>query len=264
MKAKILIICAIAVSIFASCDKDTNDRQVSSKKSDVSLKIGEITEIKQGETIGNTQYGLSLTVENINDGRCPIGAMCFWAGNASVQFHLVTAKGEYDFTLDTHYPTPTFVFKNDTVIEDIKYKLMGVLPYPDLGERQQEKTVKILVGGQSMDDSQWKLIRVQDKETLEVNHYPLAIEPPYIIHFKEDFTFAFSLSCNYSQGKYVIGSNGSITFYEFFPGTEMLCGGLSYWEDLVVYNLLQSKKYTITGNQLTIDCEKNSLYFEKY
>ena len=105
------------------------------------LKIGEITGIKPGETAGNTQYDLSLRVENINDSRCPTGVNCVWEGNASIQLHLTTQNGQYDFTLDTN---PSSMFKTDTLIEGIKYKLVDVLPYPVFGE-EQEKTAKILV-----------------------------------------------------------------------------------------------------------------------
>jgi hypothetical protein len=46
--------------------------------------------------------------------------------------------------LDTHRPPN---FKNDTVIEGVKYELIDVLPYPVWDEKQPVKIVKILVGG---------------------------------------------------------------------------------------------------------------------
>ena len=110
----------------------------------IDLKIGEETEIKLGETACNSQYDLSLRVENVNDSRCPVNplAICVWEGNASVQFHLTTKNGKYNFTLDTYQGA---AFKNDTIIEGIKYQLINVLPYPVSGEEQPIKTVKILV-----------------------------------------------------------------------------------------------------------------------
>ena len=114
------------------------------EESITTLKIGKVTEIKSGGTAENSQKGLLLQVGYINDSRCPEGAMCSWEGNASVEFHLTTKKEEYDFTLDTHRPPN---FKNDIVIEGVKYELIDVLPYPVLGEETHIKTVKILVGG---------------------------------------------------------------------------------------------------------------------
>ena len=118
----------------AGCSKENSEKMVRS------LNIGEITEIKLRETACNPQKGLSLQVYNINDSRCPIGAICVWAGYASVDFYLTTEKSKYDFTL----PAP-YTFKNDTVIEGIKYELIDVLPYPELNKEQPANTVKILV-----------------------------------------------------------------------------------------------------------------------
>ena len=109
---------------------------------DIDLKIGETTEIKSGETACNSQYGLSLRVENVNDSRCPTGVICVTAGDASVQFYLATKKGECSFTLHT---LQNATYKRDTIIEGFKYQLRNVLPYPVHGEDQPIKTVRILV-----------------------------------------------------------------------------------------------------------------------
>ena len=116
------------------------------------LKIGEETEIELGETVENTQSGLSLRVDAINDGRCPIGVQCVWGGNAAVDFQLTTKNGKYDFTLDTFAGPTTMmnptVFKIDTVIERLRYELIDVLPYPVFVEgniMRVQQTVKIIV-----------------------------------------------------------------------------------------------------------------------
>jgi len=107
-----------AVILFASCN-DNNDY-------DISLRINGITEINVGETVGNARHNLSLRVEKINDSRCNVeGLLCVWAGNATVELHLTTKNGQHDFTLDTH---PGGSFRNDTIIESIKYSLVNVLP----------------------------------------------------------------------------------------------------------------------------------------
>jgi hypothetical protein len=108
------------------------------------LEIGKITEVRLDETVENSKFNLSLRVKNLDDSRCPNGIVCVWEGNASVEFQLATKKGKYKFTLDTHNPPN---FKNDTVIEGIKYQLIDVLPYPDINEKPSMKKVKILVGG---------------------------------------------------------------------------------------------------------------------
>ena len=157
MKAKILIICAITVSIFASCNKDTNDRQANSssnkKKNNISL------------------------------------------------------------------------------------------------------------------NNQWKLVRVEDKETSEILEYP-SNEFPYIIEFKNNNDVYFLSHCNYSNGNYTVDENGNISFSGFMPGTEMLCPGITYWEDLIIGNFTmnwtyQPLKYIVNSTKLTITCGQTTLVFKK-
>ncbi|MCL1932864.1 MAG: hypothetical protein FWF53_03485 [Candidatus Azobacteroides sp.] len=134
--------------LFFSCDKN---EKIDTIDTIDTLKIGEITEIESSRTVENSEYGLSLQVENINDSRCPTGGVCVWEGNASVELQLITQKGKYNFTLDTHSPP---IFKNDTVIEGFRYELRNVLPYPGDGEEQLIKTVRILVSNnESIDDA---------------------------------------------------------------------------------------------------------------
>ena len=136
--SNILKIGVIGLFLFLlSCNKN--------KDVDATLKIGEITEIKLGETVKNSEYGLSLQVENINDSRCPINAICVWAGEALVKFQLATKEGKCNFTLKIPISD---TIKNDTIVEGVKYQLMDVLPYPGSNDEQQVQKVKILVAVQ--------------------------------------------------------------------------------------------------------------------
>lgn len=110
------------------------------------LNIGGITEIKQDETVENTQYGLSLQVNKIDDNRCPEDVVCVWGGNATVEFQLTTKKGKYDFSLDTD--ESSLDLRNYTVIDNFKYQLLDVQPYPVSHKEEVVKTVKIMVSRQ--------------------------------------------------------------------------------------------------------------------
>jgi len=139
MKKKLKLGLIGVLLLFFSCNK---------KEEINTLKIGEVTEIKIGETVENSHLGLLLRVESVNDSRCPIGVVCAWQGIVYVNFHLTTKTSEYSFTLDGMYgmyPYPPFVGQ-DTIIEGIKYQLTDVLPYPDISDMEAKKTVKILVG----------------------------------------------------------------------------------------------------------------------
>ena len=129
---KFLKIGLIGLSLlFFSCDKN---------KGINTLKIGEVFEMELDKAIENSEYGISLRVENIYDSRCPIGLDCVWVGSASVEFQLITKNGKYNFTLETHSN-----FTNDTVIDGFKFLLRNVLPYPVFGEEEAKQTVRILV-----------------------------------------------------------------------------------------------------------------------
>ncbi|MDR1760541.1 MAG: hypothetical protein LBR60_08465 [Fibrobacter sp.] len=119
-----------------------NKESSSSIETCMNLKIGEVTEIRSGETACNTQYDLSLQVENVSDGRCPGNVTCVWEGNASVEFRLTSGNEEHRFTLDTN---PKDSFKNDTIIDGFRFRLKDVSPYPEDLAEQMVKTAGILV-----------------------------------------------------------------------------------------------------------------------
>ena len=136
---KIIKIGLIGIAVlFFSCDKN--------EEKNTTLKIGEVTEMKLGETVENSQKGLSLRMDKLNDSRCPTGAICCWQGVATVKFHLKTKEGEHDFTLEK-FGLEGGRSSEGVVIEGLKYYIVDVLPYPVVGKEQSVKTVKILVGG---------------------------------------------------------------------------------------------------------------------
>ena len=141
MKRVVLIIVSALIcgTVFTSCGSDKAEAQ----EENFTLKVGETTEIILGEVANNKQYGISLRVESINDSRCPLGGVCVWQGNALVQLHLKTSKGNYDFTLNTLHDSSHF--NNEEIIEGLIYRLIDVLPYPDFREEQPIKTIKIMV-----------------------------------------------------------------------------------------------------------------------
>jgi hypothetical protein len=134
--------------------------------SNLDLRIGEITEIKLGETANNSQYGLSLRVDTIIDSRCPIGVVCVWPGRADVQLQLTTKNGKYDFTLNKMGMQGGRSCEG-VVIEGMRYYLVDVLPYPNIEERNPIKTVKILVTKENTDCDQNVII-----SAIEFNNAP--------------------------------------------------------------------------------------------
>jgi len=144
MKRVVLMIvhALICGMVFMGCS--SNKAEFDEKNN--TLKIGEIIEITLGEVALNKQLGLSLRFENVNDSRCPIGILCVWQGFASVELHLKTKKGEYDFELySSSAPNAPSNYFDEVIIEGLKYQLIDVLPYPVWDEDQPVKIIKILV-----------------------------------------------------------------------------------------------------------------------
>jgi hypothetical protein len=137
---KIVVLLSLGVFLTVSCAKKDDGVTI--------LKVGEITEIKVGETAINSQCSLSLRVDNVNDYRCPIGVDCMLTEDyvsLSVQIHLTTKDGEYSFTFVDAPEGGTIPSKRAITIESIVYQLEDVLPYPNTFVEQSIKTVKILV-----------------------------------------------------------------------------------------------------------------------
>ena len=77
------------------------------------------------------------------DSRCPTGAYCFWAGNAEVRFRLEKNNSKsVIFDLNTHKG-----FTNDTIIDNYKFTLLNLSPYPALNKvtDQNDYKAKLLI-----------------------------------------------------------------------------------------------------------------------
>ena len=74
----------------------------------------------------------------LNDSRCPIGAYCFWEGNAEVRFKFEKYNSKpILFNLNTNMR-----FTTDTIIDGYKFTIIGLSPHPTLGYRTAQKDYK--------------------------------------------------------------------------------------------------------------------------
>ena len=84
--------------------------------------------------------GFRLKMDSvINDSRCPIGATCFWEGNAVVLIDLIIG-GNFQHKLNLNTNSK---FRTDTVIDNIKFELVGLIPYPDIDRIIEQKDYKV-------------------------------------------------------------------------------------------------------------------------
>ncbi len=77
----------------------------------------------------------------LNDSRCPPGFVCYHTGNARVKFVLtISGNFRYILKLDTYHGLQT-----DTLIDNIRYKLVGLIPYyQNVYKHQEDYIAKIL------------------------------------------------------------------------------------------------------------------------
>jgi hypothetical protein len=70
----------------------------------------------------------------VNDSRCPIGAMCFWAGMATVRFKFQKYnEAPIYFNLITQVPT-----YNYKIIDGFRFTLIDLTPYPSLKNHKEQ------------------------------------------------------------------------------------------------------------------------------
>lgn len=127
MKAKLFILIVFA-GLFFACDKSELDSDI--------FRFGEETGFQQNQTYHSVDGHLSFRIDSITDSRCPVGVYCIWSGEARVflSVHLNQVVRDTISTLDdAHY------------IQNYKFELVDVLPYPDLSVQQDaEKRVVIM------------------------------------------------------------------------------------------------------------------------
>ena len=104
------------------------------------LRLNDTIELRYNKLYCNPEYDILLSVDSIQDSRCPIGADCIWEGNGRVYINLHHGGSQSSFWLNTH---PNFL--QDTLIDGLNYELTDLLPYPDLNLDIQLKDVRILL-----------------------------------------------------------------------------------------------------------------------
>jgi len=88
-----------------------------------------------GQSVSVAGEGLQLTfVEVVSDSRCPSGATCIWAGEASCLIELTTPESTYPKVLTQ----PGSSSPPEASVADYEI-VFDIQPYPELGKDIQEK-----------------------------------------------------------------------------------------------------------------------------
>ena len=133
----LLLLSGLALSASAATPTDEKRAMSSSKPTVISLKYHQPL----------TLAGEALTVEvvEIHDSRCPPGARCVWAGQATVSLK-VSPKGQPEVTLllGTSAP-PAMNLPSDASFGAYQFSLISLEPRPSTAEAIKPETYEIQV-----------------------------------------------------------------------------------------------------------------------
>lgn len=90
------------------------------------LKVAENVTLENGKCLKITDLEYEICLTSINDSRCPSNVVCVWEGDAEVEFNFKSNSENKIFKLHTNDK-----FQQDTIINNIKIKLLNVFPYPN-------------------------------------------------------------------------------------------------------------------------------------
>jgi hypothetical protein len=117
---KKLLVILLTILIY-SCSKDDNNQI-----SQYDLTADKNIILDNGKCLEIIDIEYEICLKSINDSRCPSGVECVWEGDAVVEFNFKSNTENKFFTLHTNDN-----FQQDTIINNLKIKLLNVFPYPD-------------------------------------------------------------------------------------------------------------------------------------
>jgi hypothetical protein len=109
----------VLVLLFTGCRRDSETSTQLTKP-----PLGESFDLNIGESVSIKNEQMDFQFVTVSeDSRCPIGALCIWAGNAAVVIKIVDVMD----TLNTNL-NPKEIFYNS-----YKITLLKLSPYPQIG-----------------------------------------------------------------------------------------------------------------------------------
>lgn len=135
-----LLILFLPVSILYSCD-DKNDCG--------GFDVGKEFEIGINERLQNCPKNISFTLLDIQDSRCPDGAVCIWAGMIVVEAAMTIDGKDLDLQLSNNKNASGFPEEFST--SEYTIKLIDSIPYPDVNNpsKPEDKRAIFIVSKRS-------------------------------------------------------------------------------------------------------------------
>ena len=106
------------------------------------LKINGTVYLSYNDCLNNPEDQWYICFKSVlNDSRCAKEVICFWEGNASVRFKYEKYNSKpVIFDLNTHLG-----FTHDTIIDNYKFTLLDLSPYPSIKHRTKPEDYKVKI-----------------------------------------------------------------------------------------------------------------------
>jgi hypothetical protein len=88
----------------------------------VSFRLGEETVLRHGVEYCSSDLFMQLSIDDIQDSRCPEGVVCVWQGEVSVKISIETSEVNEIILQSLHHPIDT--------LDQFAFILVDVVPYP--------------------------------------------------------------------------------------------------------------------------------------
>ena len=105
--------------------------------------LGEYT-LKVKEPI-EFDSGLKLEITLVEDSRCPLDAICVWAGEAVVTFNVEEGENQETLQLGKCGSTSPQCIAHTTDELDYRFSLLDVTPFPELDVEVDESELQIRI-----------------------------------------------------------------------------------------------------------------------
>ena len=123
----VFFIILLSAFLYSGCELFQRDCYCSNYAAE-ELTLNDTVELRYSELYCNSKYEFRLSFDSLSDGRCPIGMMCLWEGNARVKL-IIPQPGK---SISTVWRNTFDGFLTDTTVYSIRYELIDLLPYPDV------------------------------------------------------------------------------------------------------------------------------------
>ena len=121
------IIFLLSAFLYSGCELFQRDCYCSNYAAE-ELTLNDTVELRYSELYCNSKHEFRLSFDSLSDGRCPIGMLCLWEGNARVKL-IIQQPGK---NISTFWLNTFDGFLTDTTVYGIRYELIDLLPYPEV------------------------------------------------------------------------------------------------------------------------------------